>query len=287
MALLVDPHKKILLFLVSTSLLIPGAEAQDAHPLRAQLVPEVLSVEPGTAFWVGLLLKMENGWHTYWKNPGDAGIPTTIEWRLPAGWVAGPIQWPFPRKFAEAGIVTYGYNKETFLIAELRAPDLADHPGLAKIGAHVEWLICREGCLPGQADLLLELPIKRKKPERNAPWASYFQGAREQIPMPSEDWEIKAYARGKGYALLLKPPAWHDRKLKDVFFFAEEGEVIDHSASQELVKADAGYILELVRSPYSSRLPARLRGVLFTEAGWDRSRKKPAIRLDEKVEKER
>ena len=267
-------------------LLIPRVEAQDPHPLKARLIPEVFSIQPGGTFCLGILLTIEDGWHTYWKNPGDAGIPTTIEWRLPEGWVAGPTKWPFPRKFDEADIITYGYQKEAFLITDVKAPDSAENARPAELAVHLEWLVCREGCLAGRADLSLELPIKKENPEVNVLWSPRFREALEQIPAPSADWDIKAYTKGEGYALFFKPPLGLDRDLKEVTFFAEESEVIDHSAPQRLSRSDAGYVLELKRSPYSSGIAPRLTGVLLAEDGWDRSRKRSAILLDQRVEQE-
>ena len=280
------PRKTIVLSTSLLFLLLPRLEAQDPHPLKASLIPEMLSVEPGKPFCLGLLLSIDEGWHTYWKNPGDAGIPTTIEWRLPAGWAAGSTQWPFPGKFDEADIITYGYRKEAFLITEMKVPDSAENAGPAVIAVHLEWLVCRDGCIPGRADLSLELPIKREKPPVNAPWSSKFRDSRAQIPAPSGDWDIRVSSTSEGYALFLKPPLRLDRELKEAAFFAEESEVIDHSAPQKLSKSDAGYVLELKRSPYSSGIAPRLTGVLFVERGWDRSGKQLAILLDQRVEQE-
>ncbi len=132
----------------------------------------------------------------------------------------------------------------------------------------------------------MELPIKKENPEMNVLWSPRFREAREQIPAPSEDWDIKAYTKGEGYALFFKPPLGLDRELKQVTFFADESEVIDHSAPQTLSRSDEGYVLELKRSPYSSGIAPRLTGVLLAEDGWDRSRKRSAILLDQPVEKE-
>ncbi len=78
--------------------LIGRAETTTPHHVEAELISEVLSVKPGESFWTALRLRMEPGWHTYWQNPGDAGLPTTIEWELPAGFSAGPLLWSFPEK---------------------------------------------------------------------------------------------------------------------------------------------------------------------------------------------
>src|SRR5277367_1002441 len=82
----------------------------------AELIPEMTTVEAGKPFGMILHLKMDPDWHTYWINPGDAGIPTTIKWTLPAGFTAGPIQWPTPEQHNMGPLVTYGYDGDVYLL---------------------------------------------------------------------------------------------------------------------------------------------------------------------------
>src|ERR1700756_4328189 len=90
--------------------------------VEAELVTEKLSAQPGKPFVVGLKLRMEPQWHTYWKNPGDSGLPTKIEWTLPAGWTAGAIQWPYPQRLPVGPLMNYGYEDEVVLLTELAVP---------------------------------------------------------------------------------------------------------------------------------------------------------------------
>src|SRR4029077_19117322 len=91
--------------------------------VRASLLADANAIVPGKPFTVGLLLRMVPNWHTYWKFPGDAGIPTEIKWKLPSGWKIGEIQWPIPLKLTEPGdIQIYGYHDEVFLLQEVTPP---------------------------------------------------------------------------------------------------------------------------------------------------------------------
>ena len=98
------------------------------------------------------------GWHTYWKYPGDAGIPTEIKWKLPPGWKVGEIQWPIPLKLKEPGdIQIYGYHDEVLLMQEITPPaSIAD--SAVKLSAEASWLVCEKLCIPGSASLQLDLP---------------------------------------------------------------------------------------------------------------------------------
>ncbi|MGI8481718.1 MAG: protein-disulfide reductase DsbD domain-containing protein, partial [Chthoniobacterales bacterium] len=94
--------------------------------VKAELIANTTAVVPGKPFTVGLLLRIAPGWHTYWKFPGDAGLPTEIKWNLPPGWKVGDIQWPIPLKLNEPGDVQiYGYHDEVLLLQELTPPSSA------------------------------------------------------------------------------------------------------------------------------------------------------------------
>ena len=96
--------------------------AQNAPKVHARLVAEDLSVAPGGTITVALEEKIAPGWHTYWKNPGDAGAPTDIQWTLPPGWKAGPIQWPRPKRLPVGPLMDYGYEGTPWLLTTLTAP---------------------------------------------------------------------------------------------------------------------------------------------------------------------
>ena len=115
---------------------------------------------PGKPFMVALHLRMADGWHVYGQNPGDAGFPTELKWKLPEGWKAGPIQWPAPRKFEEeGGMVTYGYEKEVALLVEITPPANLKPDGEATLHADASWLACEKMCVPGTASLTLTVAI--------------------------------------------------------------------------------------------------------------------------------
>jgi thiol:disulfide interchange protein len=126
--------------------------------VKAELLADTNAVVPGKPFTVGLLLRMAPGWHTYWKFPGDAGIPTELKWKLPPGWKVGEIQWPIPLKTNDPGdIQTYGYQDEILLMQEITPPAKIDNSPV-KLSADATWLVCEKICIPGNAGLQLELP---------------------------------------------------------------------------------------------------------------------------------
>ena len=126
--------------------------ANAAHT-QVQLLLSADTARPGDTIWAGVDMKMDPDWHTYWKNPGAAGMATKIQWQLPPGVTAGDIQWPLPEKLPPAEVTTYGYNNEVVLLVPLKvAADLK--PGMAlDLKANVSWLECKEECIPGSANV--------------------------------------------------------------------------------------------------------------------------------------
>jgi len=141
------------------------AKQSSEHHTRVKLLADVKSIQPGATFTIGLLMEMEDGWHTYWKNGGEAGLPTEIEWILPKGIAAGEVQWPQPRKYNESGeVLTYGYEKENLLLIPMTAVG-GLKPGMkVTLRAHVSWLECERLCIPGSASVDLSLPVSSETP---------------------------------------------------------------------------------------------------------------------------
>ena len=141
-------------------LVLCGRLNADDHPVQARLLSDVDAVVPGQSFRLGVELTMEEKWHTYWIFSGDAGLPIEVEWQLPAGVVAGPLQWPLPNKFEEQGeLVVYGYADEVLLMAGATAPPALAAGDTLHLAAKASWLVCRELCIPGGASLALALPV--------------------------------------------------------------------------------------------------------------------------------
>jgi thiol:disulfide interchange protein/DsbC/DsbD-like thiol-disulfide interchange protein len=137
---------------------ISAQSYQGRELVKATLVADTSAIVPGKSFTVGLLLRMAPGWHTYWKFSGDAGLPTEIKWKLAPGWKAGEIEWPIPLKTNDPGdIQTYGYQDEVLLMQEITPPPVIDD-SVVKLAAEVNWLVCEKICIPGSANLQLELP---------------------------------------------------------------------------------------------------------------------------------
>lgn len=153
---------------------------------RASLFIEPPSIAAGQTVWAAVRLEMDPGWHTYWKDPGDSGMATKIQWRLPPGFTAGEIQWPRPEVIAIPPLTDYGYHGEAVLLVPLTAPGRLDS-SIVTIAARVDWLECKEICVPGKAELSVELPVAAAPAPPTAESARFFAAARSKLPSPGED----------------------------------------------------------------------------------------------------
>ena len=125
--------------------------------VKATLISDVNSIKPGQKFRLGVLYRIEPGWHIYWRYPGDSGIPTKIEWQVPDGFKVQDLQWPLPLRDKEPGdLEVFDYSSEVLLFAQVEAPASLP-PGPLTIQAKSDWLVCQSLCVPGRAQLSLTL----------------------------------------------------------------------------------------------------------------------------------
>jgi len=138
-----------------------AAAAEEIH-VRARLVADVAELRSGESFHLGVLLEPEPGWHVYWRNPGEAGLATEIDYELPRGFEANNLRWPVPISFEQSdGIGGYGYEDPVVLAAEVTTPDRV--PSSIPVTVTASWLACKDVCILGSAKLEAELPLDGAK----------------------------------------------------------------------------------------------------------------------------
>jgi thiol:disulfide interchange protein DsbD len=244
--------------------LVAGLSALAQEPprshVRATLLAEADAVRPGQPLLLGIRLEMEEGWHTYWRNPGDSGLATRVRWRLPPGFEAGEIQWPRPGRFSTGPLVSYGYEREVLLLVEVKTPPAV--PGReVRLAGRVDWLECLEACIPGRAELSLTLPVRTASAP--GPHAALFEQARRRLPVKDAGWAFAARPGGEGFLLDVRPP--RGTTLRGAWFYAVVPRVVDHARPQALAREGALHRLAVPRDPNGS--VERLTGVLVAETG--------------------
>jgi len=225
---------------------------QQPH-IEVELVSEYVAYKPGSALPVAIRMKMDRGWHTYWKNPGDSGEPAKIEWILPRGFSASPISWPYPKWIEVPPLVNFGYVGEVFLLSAISSDSNSIQQSILHIQAKTSWLVCEEKCIPGKASLSLTLPISAEEPEPSR-WKQAFEHTRRQLPQPLPARGVSLKDQGKN--ILIESSL--GQKLT---FFPEENMAVLLSMSQR--NENHTLIIEKIGGANLQRL----QGVLVTESG--------------------
>src|SRR5438105_500665 len=220
-------------YLVALSILALGSQSraqvyQGKELVKAELLADAGAIVPGKPFTIGLLLRTAPAWHTYWKFSGDAGLPTELKWKLPPGWKIGEIQWPIPLKTIDPGdIQTYGYENEVLLIQEIAPPAKLDSPSV-KLSADASWLVCERICIPGGANLQLELPVSTtSQPANTELFARYRRLLPQNLPganMATADWSRV----GSDLRLKITSETLVNYPAVDFFPFPEQSTIVGH-----------------------------------------------------------
>ena len=233
--------------------------------VAASLVAERTAFVPGETTTVALRFVHEEHWHTYWKNPGEAGLPTTIAWKLPPGFAAGPIRWPAPEITDTGGVLTYGYGGDLLLLVDIAVPADAQTGASATLRAEVDWLMCKESCIPGAAKLELVLPVAAVAAP-DAQWAARIGAARAAVPAPSDKLSAHAYRHGRDLTIRVEPSGGAVLAGGLVAFFADDGAV--ETKALQPAQAAGGALSFAVRLAESAPSPAELTGLLVAQDGW-------------------
>jgi thiol:disulfide interchange protein DsbD len=254
----------LLLLLLSGRPVLAASTTAEAPHLRVELLA------PGDRLYghnqlndAGLYFKLEPGWHIYWINPGDAGQPPRVQWTLPKGITAGPMQFPAPRRLPLGSLMDFGYENEVLFPLKLRVANSVK-AGPVSLRATVDWLVCRESCIPGRAELEVRRSVESGS--RHLPYQPdpLFLRFFNQLPRP-----LPAKARpifqaaGEDFRLAIETG---QRETIAAFFPAEPG-ILDNSALQNLTPTAKGLILNLKKDAGLSSQPAHLKGVLELSGG--------------------
>ncbi len=239
--------------------------AADAAHVQARLVAEEQWIQPGRQFWLGIHFEVEKGWHIYWTNPGDSGQATRVQWTLPAGLAAGAIRWPYPQRIQDsATVVDYGYENQVMLLVPIRPSAKLSTEQSAELSVIAKWLVCRDICIAGQAQLKLQLPVRKDAPARDPGNRALFDEARAKLPklLPAA-WHASATFENNHLVLELKT----GQRGAHAAFFPLDAEVIENAAPQEEVPFARGIRLRLKKSPQLAKGVTTLRGVIVLSPG--------------------
>ncbi len=239
---------------------VANARAQSEPHARIDLIAEQNTVPPGKPLWLGLLFRMDSGWHIYWQNPGDSGEPPKIQWQLSPEFTVGSVLWPQPVRLGTGTVLDYGYEGQVLLMAPLKSTS-PEHPtSLPSISADVKYIVCREMCIPGKAHLTLAPPADRNW----SAWRALFEQTRQQLPkaLPS-GWKVSAESNKTSFVLSVRGSS----QVRSASFFPLEPGQIDNSSPQGFASNRAGFTLTLKKSDQLLKPISTLKGLIVVGPG--------------------
>ena len=248
-----------------------GAGAATAAPvdtghLTAELVSQSAGVAPGQTVFLAVRQKIQKGWHTYWRNPGDAGEPMRLGWTLPAGWRAGDIVWPTPHRLPVGPLMDYGYEDEVLLPVPVTAPADAKPGETVALKVAASFLVCAETCVPADAVLTLNLPVTAAPATVDPKWGADVTRALAEAPKPAP-LQAVFERRPAGLALAVTGQALAGAEGRDAYFYPFVSTVIEHAKPQAIERGPQGLTLTLAPGYDFTKgtAPASLTGVLVSD----------------------
>jgi len=258
--------RKSILALLGLLLLSPAAFPLAGNTIasdnvKARLVSELSSLGAGQTAWVALELDIRDGWHTYWRNPGDSGEATKLTWQLPVGFAAGDIVWTTPHRFEVAPLVNYGYAKHAVHLVPITAPKDLKAGAPIDLMAKASWLVCSDVCIPESADLKLQIPASAQPGSVDPKDAALFSEARSELPSAEP---AATSARIQGDQLIISlGKEWGATlsQIKSLAFFPYDEGGIEYAAPQTLTRSNGAVQLSM-KVGYQPPQPGTIRGVL-------------------------
>lgn len=258
-------------FVALGTLLLPpnglaGQDSASTEQVTAELIPETRSIRPGGGLAVAIRLRISPGWHIYWHNPGQAGLPTRVAWELPDGLAAREIRWPYPERLVESDRVVHAYRNEVVLLGGLESSDAVGAVADLPVSARLRWAVCREVCIPQEARLtvrLEETTSESERPEVDPRWAAVYASALSRLPHRRDVQALTACRSPAGLQLRFAA-ADVDASLREgpVEFFPDDAGVLAAAAAAVPEREGTTVTLELAGRPAAELAAERVRGVL-------------------------
>lgn len=215
----------------------------DTGHLEAQLVARDATVAPDSTAYVALVQQIDKGWHTYWRNPGDSGEPTKIEWTLPAGWKAGDIVWATPHKLPFGPLTNYGYSDEVILPVGIEVP-AGQAAGPVTLSAVAKFLVCEQICIPEEARLSITLTVAEGAPKADDRWGAKVAQALEAAPKEAGLTGAYQWTGGK-LTLAVAGAPLKGADMAGAWFFPYAPATIDHAKDQTVERGPDGLTITI------------------------------------------
>ena len=242
------------------------APARDPSPHSdVVLISDLTAVQPGQSVTVAIRLTLDAGWHTYWINPGDAGLPLAVSWSLPAGATAGVLQFPTPHLTPQPPLMSYGYENEVLVLTDIRVPAMAHVGSTLHLTGKADWLACADVCLPATGPLSLDIPVSAAASGTLSKWSAAIAATRAQLPASSDGWQFRGWSTADGYTLTAIAPTGTAERLAKPYFFVDSANVLEYPTPQRVARSGDTLVFSLARAKIAPVNAVALHGVLAAD----------------------
>lgn len=234
----------VIAVLIPTIAFAQESNVQQSPRATVSLVSDHAAVSPGQKVRIGLRQRLAPHWHTYWKNPGDAGSPPNIEFNLPEGATVSAIDWPGPDRFIIGPVASYGYENEIVFPMTLSVPQDAQPGSQLAVEANADWVVCEKECIPEEGRFRLTLPVEATARPASPVIRASFNTADARQPQPAP-WNASVVAGESTLQLLVKGEGISKQSVRSALYFPESWGIVDHVAEQSLMVENGKLTLTL------------------------------------------
>jgi len=235
--------------------------AQQLTAANARIVVDSYSLEKSRSVPIGILIELEKDWHIYWRNPGDSGMPTSIDFEIPEGVSVSEIEWPVPKVFEYEGLASYGYDGQILLIAELNVPESFISNSIT-VSAKIKSLICRDVCIPFNATVSGEIKLTNTFSSEEE-ISKLFSQSRINLPEAKNDFELSVVPDEDNVILTLKNLSYNLTKIKSLYFLPYKNGIFKNTAEQNFKIKDNGIELMIEYDQFKTAELKELFGILI------------------------
>lgn len=253
---------------VATSGSESGAATQPDDDLtpnsNVELIGETTGLRAGASTTLAFRITLDRGWHTYFTNAGDAGLPLGARWSLPPGVTISDLRFPAPHLIPLPPLMSFGYENEVFVLADVTVAANVRIGTTLLISADVDFLVCADVCLPASAHLVLnEKVVETAAPSR---FSSSIAATRTRLAQSTGSWNLSAWREGNRVVLVTRAPAAQRSALQQVFFIPDSSGVLEHALPQTFALSGDSIILSITAVPSLPDSTSRLQGLLLNDA---------------------
>lgn len=233
---------------------------QQLTAANAKIVVDSYSLEKSRSLPIGILIELEKDWHIYWRNSGDTGIPTSIEFDLPEGISISEIQWPVPKVFEYDGLASFGYERQVLLIAELIIPENFKLNSVS-VTANIKSLICKDVCIPFNTTVSKEIKLTNAfSPEEEI--TKLFAQTRESLPEAKNDFEVSVIPDEENITVVFENLNSDLTKINSLYFLPYESGIFKNTAEQNFKIKDDEIELIIEYDQFKTEELRELFGIL-------------------------